>query len=595
MAIIPKHHIYQMWANDGTYLGVLQGVTTPFNLQQDINTIGPAAYVINVSQSADTAIIPVKAIITEDGKWLTTEDGRGLTTESEPSNYAVDYSKIKNGNRVRVTEVSDYHPTGKVVLDGIVKKWKVNFGTDDDSMMWIWPRSNDLSNYLMKAPDINYYSFTQQTSSYTIYGGSAGRRYVQGTSLIGFDLTDVLDVSYDNLSAVMYYMASESATPVDVTVRLFKLLLESEGSIPVATGLERSANPDFLVGEKTVTISNTSPAETLFTFDTPLPIEPGTLYSILVYASGSSGTGAKIYFTDTDPDGLVGQWSNLNDGVGWRTGLPPSYALTGGPYFRLYAVPPDTKTTITTFQPTDLVRTAMDNYIGAGGSVHYDANIVDTSTEVAEYTFSVNTVTEGLNILLSLSPSNYYYTVDPGSLELYFKPISDTADYTLLYRRDIQNLNLVASIENLENNIYMTGGKVGTVNVFVQRQNQESQQEFGVGISRINDPRVFVDSAANTVADNYLDRHDDEVYETTVTIPDTAMDITQFMPGQTIGFGGFGTLVDSLILPIVRVERSFDLVVLYLGVLPARQQTQINGIGSNVDALTTVDNPTTPS
>lgn len=583
---LQKHHIYQMWENDGTYLGVLQGVQNPFALSQDINTLGCGVITLAVAQNADTPLLPVKAITTEDGKWLTTEDGKGLTTEGEAPNYAVDKSKIRNGNRIRVTEVSDYHPEGLVVFDGVVRKWKINFGTNDDAALYATTRSLDMNGHLMKSGQALVSQQVQSTTTFPVYGNATGKRMVY--------LYNFYADGMRNISSMVLRIAGQSATPVDVKIGLYNL---QSPSLDLGVALNRFDDDRYLLEEATTTVTGTSPLEYTFTFPIPaiVPDPNVALFGLKITAANGSGTGANIYYTTNDVvSGSV--WGNNADGSGWTIGLDPTYDYNDDLYFKAYHIPAFTKATVTNFEPSALLQTALANYNSEGGVVTADpGSIVTTGITIPSYTFSVNTVTEGLETILGLSPSNFYYTVDPGSSVLTFKPFNTEADYTLIFRTHINQLNLSASIENVQNNIYFTGGLVSGSNVFKQQENLISQENFGVMIGRINDSKVTNESTAAQLALNYLDRNDDEVYETTVIIPDTTMDITQFKPGQTIGFAGFGTFVDSLVLPIVRIDRVYDQVTLSIGSLPKRQSAAINSVQAQVDSLATVDNPNAPS
>jgi hypothetical protein len=594
MSVIPKHHIYQMWSSDGAYIGVLQGVTTPFALSQDINTIGPGVLTIGVAQNSDTPLIGVKAITTEDGKWITTEDGKGLTTEGELPNYAVDNSKIKNGNRIKVTEVSDYHPTGLVVFDGVVRKWNINYGTNSDGQLYAVSSSADMNGHMVKSSELLVVSNTTIDSTFPIYGDTNGQRYAY--------LYDFFAVNgITNMSSVVARLAALSGvTPATVTLNIHRIGLISQigPSFDIFAAID---NPASIIATQDLIVSSTSQADYKFTFPIPANMPAGYYYAITVTSTGTSGTGVNLYYNYASV-AAGAQYTNPNDGHGWRFGTNPSdpgnfYGLNGDMYFKFYSIPPYTKATITNFEPSALLRQTIANYNSEGGVVTAtDLSVETTGVTIPEYTFSSNIVAEGLDILLGLSPEGFYYTIDPGSGELTFKHINDDEpDYKLLFRRDISTLDLSASVENVVNDVYFTGGKVSTTNIYVRQQDLDSQRKFNTMIGRISDPRVMDEDTANALATNHLNKNSSEVYETSVVIPDNVTDITKFKPGQTIGFGGFATFVDTLILPIMRVERSYDSVLLMLGSLPKRQASIINNTQTQVASLTTVDNPNQPS
>lgn len=583
MADVPKQQVYQMWSSNGTYLGVLQGVNSKFKLIQDINTIGPASIEIKVSMKLDTPMMPVKAITTEDGLWITTEDGIGLTTEGEQPNFAVDKSKIKNGNIVQITEISPYHPNGLVVFKGRVKKWKVNFGTTDDATLRVIPLSTDMNSKLVKSGPTLIKQQLDGSNGYITEGNTTGFRLVYNYDFAAIGMT--------NISSISAKLSTLAAGSVDFTARLIDL--GTNRNIPIQNFFPIVDNPANTVATTLpTTVSSTAPSEYSLVFPSTYYFEPGHYYTILFTSNAVAGVGASggVYWyssTDADANGALFNY----DGSGWAFGISDRDI-----YFKFYGVPPYTKATVTNFEPSALLKTIIDNYISEGGVVTYTpTSIQSTGINVPSYTFQTNTVAEGLDILLSLSPQGFYYTIDPGTNILTFKRISSTADHILVFRDDIQNLDLSASIEKLKNDIYFTGGLVSGSNVFVNRKNQASITGFGNEIDRITDVNVTDASVASSVAVNYLDKVDDEAYETEVEIIDGRTDITKYDLGETIGFANFGTFPDTVIIPIVRKSRDMEVGDFSLGSLPVRQSDLIQESQEDLFALQNVANPTQPS
>ena len=64
---------------------------------------------------------------------------------------------------------------------------------------------------------------------------------------------------------------------------------------------------------------------------------------------------------------------------------------------------------------------------------------------------------------------------------------------------------------------------------------------------------------------------------------------------MTVGFNGFGTFVDGLVLEIVRIDRAPEYATLTLGILPKRVYATIDNLVKGLLAQQTVSNPTTPS
>lgn len=581
---IPKYHIYQVWNSTGQYLGVLQNVSSEFKLIQDLNTLGPSSITIKVAQSGDTAKLPVKAITTEDGKLMLTEDGKVITTEGEPTNFGVMNSKIKNGNIIKITEYSNYYPNGLLVFTGKIKKWGVKFGTSDDMTLTVYPLSTDLNDHIFKVGEILSSSQTSYDSTFTVYGGPDN-----------YDPNSILN--YTTNSRLLYYKLPASLGGATNISKVVIRAAANNGAVPVKIKLQVSdatVDPSYALGTTFTTITSTTPADVTLTFATPISLVAGHRIAFTITSTAAtSGNGATIHYTNSNTYGDSQLYFGGVDNDIIQS-LPQS---DGELYFSMYSIPPYTKITLTNFEPSSALKTALNNYIGEGGSVTYDdTTVITTGITIPAYTFSVNTVHDAVKIVLDYSPQGFYFTVDPGTNILTFKQISSTPDHLIIFKRHIQELDLSASIESLKNAVYMTGGEVAGVNVFRYNQDLSSINEFGIGLDRITDSRVVSNSTADSRIINHIDKNNDEEFESYVTVVDGMEDITKYKPGHTVGIRGTGIdLVDLLVLPIVRVERLFGYAKLYLGILPIRESNIINDSQEQILALQTVANPNQPS
>ena len=73
------------------------------------------------------------------------------------------------------------------------------------------------------------------------------------------------------------------------------------------------------------------------------------------------------------------------------------------------------------------------------------------------------------------------------------------------------------------------------------------------------------------------------------------MDLTTLKPGLVIGFNGFGTFVDQLLLQIVRIDYTPEYATLTLGIMPKRMSLTLQQITKGLLAQETIANPTSPS
>jgi len=249
------------------------------------------------------------------------------------------------------------------------------------------------------------------------------------------------------------------------------------------------------------------------------------------------------------------------------------------------------------YDPGVIVTEIFCSYNCRGGRVVYTVDSVwATDTEV-DYTFQVNTVLEGIKKCLDLAPNNWYWYVNPATNVIYFRETAYQAEHTFILGNHIENLELTATVERVKTQVYFTGGSTGANNLYlVVSDNDALAANNGrVGLERFTDNRVTLTATGLAMANNFLEGNNAEVYETSVTIPSSKYDITSIYLGQVVGFAGFGTTVDNLLLQIVTIDRSPDGVKLTLGKLPRRQSAQVEAIERALREVQTVDNPTVPS
>jgi hypothetical protein len=238
----------------------------------------------------------------------------------------------------------------------------------------------------------------------------------------------------------------------------------------------------------------------------------------------------------------------------------------------------------------------IDDYNLRGGRIRYETGEIEATGLSLTYTFNTASIYDALKAVKDMAPNGFYYRVDLGTSLLEFKQASATPDFVFVKGRHINRLDLVLSIENVKNDYLFSGGDAGGgVNLFRQYQNQESIALYGVRLDRKSDNRVTVTTTADAIGESFIDERSEEDNQTTVTIMGTVMDITLLTPGKMIGFAGFGTFVDNLMLQIVRREYTPEAVTLSLGVLPPRLSPVVEQLMRGLLAEQTVANPTAPS
>lgn len=576
-------YLYKVY-RDGAFLGLIPNVTSPFKYGLNINSAG-ASLEIAVGANPYEAPEDVEEFITEDGDTMITEDGDIMTTERRYPIYGNEHNLtlIRNGNDVEVFEISETYPESHKVFEGYISRWRPNFGGTGEITCTVLSYGVELDNYIIQGAPTLDQSQTSQNDNFTMYEPES-----PGSGFFRVGQTFIAGSTVDNVTAIAVRLAAvDVAWPQTVTVKLWALAPVAVGdtSVPLATA--------------TRVVSSTTPAEYLFTFTTPPTIQPGQSYFFTV--QGIDEHGVIIYFQDSNVYANGGLYfsQDLGGGSGhpWTTSellAPPgvSYDL----YFKTYYSSGATEAAYSSQDPTAIVRAIVDSYVSRGGNVNYDGSSTDLTGTSRSYTFKLNTILEGIKKMLDISPSNWYWFVDPADSVLYFKQTPTTATHTMILGDHITELDLEVTIENLTNIVYFSGGDTGSgENLFMTDSDTESLASFPQGLGRISDNRVTVPTTAQAFMDNVLDNFATEAYITILEIPAAKYDISLFNPGETIGFAGFGNFVDDLILQIASLTRETDRAILALGVLPKRASEAIETALREIDELQTINNPNAPS
>lgn len=563
-APLPKDYLYKVYNSGGTYLGMLPKPTNDFAYAWDINS-GGSQITVEIPISIDTAFSQqVQSIQDETGAIIQDELGNPITTDGGTPFVGIGNggdTLIKNGNKLVVWESGYYYPAGHIVFQGVMERWESTFGGDAQSesvKILAYSDGQSLTNHVPKGYGalVADQAQTNQNNYVTVTNPaylSVGQTFTTG--------------GVTTIGAVTLYIAAVS-TPNNVTVHICL----SPG------GAE--------IGSTTLNIGSTTAAAFQFVF--PVPIAVNRNYTYFLYVTASDASGINVYVNNAVSYTRGREY--INTGHGW------GIAGTQEMYFQIFSAPISTTVNYTGQDPsTGILKPIMDQYIAAGGPITYTSTSIDATGLALTYQSSSNTTYENIQSMLTLAPSGFYFYVDFGSNTLYFKRASTTADIVLTKGKHLNQITIVGTIEYVVNRVYMSGGQVSGVNIYTVDQDSASIAQYGVHLDRKSDNRITDATTAHAVGSSEIAEKKDEQYQTTVTVVDKTMDISLFRPGMIIGFNGFGTFVDNLIAQLVHIDYTPEQVTLQLGILPKRQANSIEKITKGLDALNTINNPSSPN
>lgn len=567
---VPTRFDYKVYSRDGSYLGLLPKVTSKFGFAQDINSAG-SSIVITCGKFVKNEVT-VTPLLTEAGDVITTEDDLPiLATETEllvATGDSSDVAIFKNSNRIKVWMYNKYYPNGKLMFSGQINRVNFKYGGADAAVkLTVYSDGLDLNNFIARGYPFAYTNDQVQSNQ-----NSAVTVSQMGDKGAGWERTGQTfrsGVGVTNFGAIDMYIQGTA----DVTISLYD-----------------GPAGNFL-GSTTKSVATGGPANVVFEFAQLIPISASTNYFFTV--SVGSGQSILVYYQSTDIYANGNRYhSSYSGGSGGGEYLP----VTGDLNFITKSGVPTTTTTYTSDDPvTEMAHGILLDYNARGGLIT-ERDFEATGLSLT-YTFVVSFIYDALKKILELCPTGYYSYVDLGTAEIDIKEMSTTPDFTVVRGRHIETLDLALTIEQIKNYLLLSGGPTAGVNLYRQYQDAESSGNYGIRTATKSDNRITLAATANAIGDSFIEENANEVQETTLVVKDEHVDITQFVPGKTIGFKNFGNFIDEMVLTIVRREPNFSdgFASLTLGRLPVRMNDEVQRINRELLNEQTIANPSAPS
>lgn len=565
-ADVPTRVDYKMYSSDGNYLGLIPNVTSKFGFSQDMNSAGSSIQI--VSGTYPENLTTFEPILDNNGDpILTNNDLEILASTTEITIAEGDSPEdvmFKNGNRVQVWLYNYWHPNGKLMFSGQVNRLAFQFGGSAAIAMTVYSDGLDLDNFIARGYPFNYTNDVVQTT------WNAKQTLIR------------------DIYGAWTFWGQTFRTGAAVT-NIGSILLMMDGVADITVSLLDAPNGNVL-GSVSKRIS--APIESIieFNFAQLIPVSPSTDYFIRVTAPNNNSIW--IYYNTTSVYANGEMYKSEFNGVsaGGTYG-----AVAGDLYFTTKSGLPTTTTTYSTDDPvTDMGHGILLDYNDRGGIIK-ERNFIATGLSLT-YTFVVATILGAFKKIIELAPTGTYMYVDLGTAEMDVLPTSPTADYTIVFGRDIHQLDLALTIEQVKNYLLLSGGDTGGgVNLFRDYKDTESSARYGIRLSTKSDNRITLDATADAVGDTFIEENAGETQETTVTVLNEQMDITRLTPGKTIGFRNSNSFIDDMIIQISRRDYTPHSVKLTLGRLPITMPAEIQRISRELTMEQTVNNPNAPT
>ena len=564
-----KDYLYKIYKPDGTYLGLLDDVVSPFGYNQNTETIGAQIQVVT-QKSTDTASLPNSPVLDETGEAVLDETGEAVLDDGLGSVVGDGNSNnlVQNNNLIKVYEVSDYNPSGKIVFDGYISKWKTSSGTTEDITLTCLNLGQDFAQIVLPGGNALVLDQSQTSQNDNFSFNSTNTTYMGQVITVG---------SVPNLAAVAMMFASLDGSTQTASVYVFASPTDAyNGVTPLAV--------------VTNTITNSTPTEYLFKLPASLASTPGQNFFIASDVTNSHAPQLRTYFYDSK----VYSGGDLYL-VGVGTGI--TLDNTQDMYFKTYYSQQNTERLYKNRDVAYILNDCMSVYTGA---VSYTP-IADTGVVIPTYTFKANTYLEMIQAVAQMGAANYFWYIDVATNTLHYQQASLTADLTFIEGRHLNSVEIEATKEPIINVVYYTGGDDGSgrnTNAFVLVTDPASLVTNRVGSVHLTNSNVVGTTAYETLkilAQNYIDQHSSEAYIATIVVQDGTFDLSTISLGLMSGYAGFGNFTDSLLLQIVGLSITPDQATLQVGTLPIRSSKVVEQIASQLSSTQTVANPDIPN
>lgn len=197
----------------------------------------------------------------------------------------------------------------------------------------------------------------------------------------------------------------------------------------------------------------------------------------------------------------------------------------------------NTKITYNSFDPSNILKSAIDLYRAVGGNIRYTSTSIAPTNTVVSYTFNANTVKEVLDKIIELCPVGWYWRIDPDNT-IYLQPQNVLSDHSFTLGLEIEKLSTYRRIEDLTNRVLFVGA--GDPALFLKFENTSSIATYGLYEKKIVDQRVSSSATAAIISQREIDsKKDPEIRSVFQIMSDDGpgpygYDIESVKPGQTL-------------------------------------------------------------
>lgn len=580
--VAPQKYLrYLISTPDGTPVGEWSDVTSDFSIKREMNN-ALASLNVTLARNELTKISKTAPLVTEAGQTITDENGEVLIIDVAASTglgpgtdldlnlnidviaYYGEYQPLltEDGEPILSEEdktivVTDENnaPDGRVLFTGYITDWEVDFGSDDSISVSCINDGNDLNHIILgREGGVSINNNTKGSSVVPTQSSGIGD-IGQSFTMVGNELIGSMD---------LYTYGAENNKSISFEVDIYSGLLTGTPTL-ITTGYGSLNGSTLLTAQRVI-------------FPEPASLTNGTVYtfvirapSVIVFACSTALAGGDLYL-------YTNAWGLYDFDL----------------MFTLYKTFSETKIPFNSYDPSNMVKEIIDYANKQGAKIHYDNDSIEMTGTTVSYTFNLNTIKEALDKVVELCPADWYWTYDPGTnlYSLKSRPEAPTRWFTK--KKDVSAGKIRKSIARIINKVFFTGG--GDPALLVVENDYASQLTNRIGLAKISDQRVTLDSTARILAQSQIARLKEPEWVVNFTVnPKHYTALENISVGDLAGLSNFGYMLDALQLQIVGLTYKVDSVDVALGSLLPAFPKRIEDIKRNLDTVEQQYNPTAPS
>lgn len=604
-----RHLIYDK--NNIFVAEVTDKVVSEDSFRQDINNLHSSMDTV-IEQNEVNDYQSVEILVTESDENILTEDDQDIIVDlASPAgvgpgtNLDVNYNLeafsywgmfvelLTEDDQPILTEddqiivVADGTPEGKRIFTGWMPDWELDFGEGDNVLTHWLTHSQELNNIMLETKDT---PLIVSDAPYPDLG--------QALPLVAVTPSPYTSTPH---KAAQVISAPSTADSSRVSVEAFN---EYPGNSEVVMSIYQGTNPSspgaFVGSVSTTAIYDPNNLSNIYgaagnkqTLQFVLPdyINLVSATSYILYFESIGTT-----FTSSSPRQGVRllPGSGYAGGNAWKYDDTSGWQDTGlGLLFTVWEAGGDTTVTFNSYDPSQMLRDALDFAQARGSRIRYTPESIPLSGILLSYTFRSNTINDVFEQVIKLLPADWYGYFDPGENMVHIQPRSSTVSHNYTKGRDVVKFKLKRSIREMVNDVYFTGGNNPAL--FVRTSDTNSQDEWRRGLAKRSDTRVTIEATAVAISQSEIDRNKDPIYAGRITAIPVDFEPEDVIVGELNGHTNFGPMIDALELQVVSKVYYPDKIEEDLGLLPPPMNRRVEEIKRDLDTLEQQYNPDSPA